>query len=161
MEIKTSEGKQSLKIKKNGNKINIDLKDENGKIKVKIKEDGSVKVKDKNGRKDDDEDHDDNDEDTISPVISLIVSQATASTTATITWITDEPTDSTAAYGTSTPVTTDSPFTLISDTDLVENHSIDLLGLSADTTYNFIVISKDAAGNETVSGEDSFTMPSL
>lgn len=95
--------------------------------------------------------------DTIAPVISLIVSETTASTTAIITWTTDESADSAVAYGTSTPVTTDSPFIVVSDTNFLENHSIDLVGLVASTTYNFIAISKDAVGNKTVSDEDSFT----
>lgn len=155
LEIQTSEGKERLRIKTNGNKVDIDLKNEDGKIKIKIKEDGSVKVKDKKRGKDE------NEEDTTPPVISFIAASTTASTTATIIWTTDETTDSTVAYGTSTPVTTDPPFILVSDTSLVENHSIELVDLDADTVYNFIVISKDAAGNETVSGEDSFTTPSL
>lgn len=72
--------------------------------------------------------------------------------TATITWNTDRDSSSqanygpTLSYGSSTPI----------DTNLVTAHSIELYGLTENTTYHFRVRSKDAAGNEKVSGDYIF-----
>ena len=43
------------------------------------------------------------------------------------------------------------------DQTLVTAHSVTITGLAPNTTYNWRVRSKDAAGNETVSANSTFT----
>lgn len=82
--------------------------------------------------------------DTTPPVISSVYATAT-DTTATITWLTDEPATSIINYGTTTALGS-----TVSDSTLTTTHSITLTGLTASTTYYFEVQSADAAGNLTV-----------
>ncbi len=77
------------------------------------------------------------------PVISNIVATAFANGTATITWTTDEASDSKVDYGTSAGTLNQS-----SSNGLMSlNHSITLTGLSNQTTYFFRVSSTDPSGN--------------
>ncbi len=81
--------------------------------------------------------------DTTAPAISGVSAVADGSGTATITWQTDEPSDSTVDYGTS-------PGSLGSQESegaLVTNHSVVITGLDPGTTYHFRVSSQDASGN--------------
>jgi len=56
LDIRSSDGKQKLKIKTNNGKIDIDYKDNDGKSKLKVKKDGDVKFRSKDkGRKDDED----------------------------------------------------------------------------------------------------------
>ena len=90
--------------------------------------------------------------DTTPPVISeLSVSDITTST-ATITWTTDEPATSQVEYG-----LTESYGSTISDDELVTIRSIQLTGLIISSTYHYRVKSEDASGNEKVSGDNTFT----
>jgi len=90
--------------------------------------------------------------DTTAPVISNVAAGVTT-TTATITWTTNENSDSqveygpTQAYGQSTAL----------DTALVTAHSQGLSGLTPGTLYYYRVKSRDAAGNLTTSAEFTFT----
>lgn len=89
--------------------------------------------------------------DTTPPTISAV--QATpAATTATVTWTTDELSDSRVDYGLDTGY--GSP---VSNSTLVTGHSIALNGLSPATTYHYRVSSRDAAGNSASSGDYTFT----
>lgn len=95
--------------------------------------------------------------DTTSPAISNVAANGITESRATITWTTDEPSDSQVQYGTtnfydfSTPV----------NTALVISHSVSLTGLSANTTYHYRVNSTDSAGNQATSIDYSFmTLPS-
>jgi RHS repeat-associated protein len=91
--------------------------------------------------------------DTTAPVISNVAAAGITATTATITWTTDENSDSQVEYGTTTAYgqsTTLNPA-------LVTAHSQVLSGLTAGTLYYYRVKSKDAAGNLAVSGDFSFT----
>ncbi len=92
--------------------------------------------------------------DTTPPVITNIPgASGVTDTTATITWTTDEPSDSVVQYG----LTTSYGSTRTLDTDVV-SHSVQLQGLSDDTTYQFRVRSTDIAGNgPTTSPNYSFT----
>ncbi len=87
------------------------------------------------------------------PVISEVSSDNVTPTAATITWTTDVPATSqveyglTLAYGSLTPL----------DTALVTGHSVDLSGLTDNTTYHFRVRSKNAAEEETLSDDYTFT----
>lgn len=93
--------------------------------------------------------------DVSAPVISAISVTNIASTSARISWNTDEASDSKVWYGTSTPVLSSSP-SMASSASLVTSHVIDLSGLSASTTHYFLVGSKDASGNNATSSENSF-----
>lgn len=82
-------------------------------------------------------------------------------TTATIMWVTDEPSTSMVAYSTLSPVFKASPGTRIaSDMTLTTFHTITLTGLSSGTTYYYKVYSRDAAGNQGKLAEHSFTTTS-
>jgi hypothetical protein len=85
------------------------------------------------------------------PVISAINAVA-SSTTATITWTTDEPAISLIEYGTTD--TYDSIILL--DSNYVTSHSIELTGLELSTVYHFSVTSQDNSGNSESSGDDTF-----
>jgi len=92
-------------------------------------------------------------QDVTAPTISNVSSSGLTQTQATISWTTDEFSTShldyglTAAYGSSS----------ILDPSLVTSHSVSLGGLSAGTTYNYRVRSKDASGNESVSTNQTFS----
>lgn len=95
--------------------------------------------------------------DTTAPVISNVSYGTPLQTSATITWTTDELSDSRVEWGptisySGTPVTSST---------LVTSHSLDLTGLSAYTVYHFRVKSKDAAGNEGSSVDYSFQTPAI
>lgn len=90
---------------------------------------------------------------TVPPIISTISSGSPTASSAIVTWTTDELSDSQIEYGLTTSY--ESQTTL--DTNLVTDHSVSLSGLSASTTYNFRVKSKDASGNLAVSGNGVFT----
>ncbi len=91
---------------------------------------------------------------TTPPAISGLAS-AVASTTATISWVTNEPATSQILYGTSTAM---GASTELDDT-LVTNHSQELSELAASTTYYYVAQSKDAAGNLASSTQETFTTP--
>ena len=65
--------------------------------------------------------------------------------TATITWTTDEPSDSVVSYGTTTALGSTE-----SNSAMVISHSITLTDVLPDTTYYFEVQSTDAAGNTAI-----------
>ena len=79
------------------------------------------------------------------PLISNVSISGVTSTSATITWTTNELADSVVNYNTSLPL-----IYTASDPTLVINHSITLTGLNPDTTYYFEVQSTDTAGNTAV-----------
>lgn len=91
------------------------------------------------------------DNDVTAPVISG-VSANPSSTTATITWTTDELSDSQVEYGLSN---SDRKFTTTNNT-LVKSHSVSLSGLSKNKSYTYRVYSKDAAGNLSISQTFTF-----
>jgi hypothetical protein len=91
--------------------------------------------------------------DTTPPALSGVGSSNIASTSATISWITNEAADSQVEYGLST--TYGSQSTL--DSTRVTSHSQTLSGITAGTTYNYRVKSRDAAGNPAVSANFTFT----
>ncbi len=84
--------------------------------------------------------------DTTPPVISA-VSAAPASSTATITWTTNEASTSRVDYGTNP-----SSLTLTASVPgLSGSHSVQLIGLAASTTYYFRVTSADVSSNSATS----------
>lgn len=90
----------------------------------------------------------------VPPVISAVTAVNVTSSAATITWTTDQLSDSQVQYGvggttTSTPV----------DGNLVTSHSVSLSGLTASTTYTYKAVSKNSAGDSATSASYTFTTP--
>ncbi|MEA1945166.1 MAG: Ig-like domain-containing protein, partial [Euryarchaeota archaeon] len=75
----------------------------------------------------------------------------------TITWTTDEASDSLVRYDTAPGTYTDSE----PNTTMVTSHSIMLTGLSLNTTYYFVVNSTDASDNSNESEEHNFTTAAI
>ena len=94
--------------------------------------------------------------DTTPPTISAVASSGITSSGATITWTTNEASDSQIDYGTTSSY--GSSTTL--NTSLVTAHSQTLSGLTAGALYHYRVKSKDAAGNLASSGDYTFTTSS-
>jgi hypothetical protein len=91
--------------------------------------------------------------DTAPPVISGVAGSNVTASSATITWTTNEASDTQVEYGKTTSY--GSLTTL--NTSKVTSHSQSLSGLTGSTLYHFRVMSKDAAGNAAVSGDFTFT----
>ncbi|RJQ28798.1 hypothetical protein C4571_02795 [Candidatus Parcubacteria bacterium] len=95
--------------------------------------------------------------DATPPAISSIGTSA-ASTTATISWTTNESATSKVYYGTTNPIDIASTSTLqVSITTLATSHALGLTGLNASTTYFFVIESADASANVSTSTQQSFT----
>jgi len=95
--------------------------------------------------------------DTTAPVISDIVATSTTATTTQIKWLTNEKANSKVWYSISTPVVAATSTAAVSSSDYVLNHSIALSGLTASTTYYYLVTSADKSGNTATATEKSFT----
>ncbi|MEA3398374.1 MAG: fibronectin type III domain-containing protein [Patescibacteria group bacterium] len=93
--------------------------------------------------------------DTIAPFISNIIKTIT-STTANITWNTDENTTDTLYYSDATPVIASSSNSVAAENAATASHAVDLEELTASTTYYFIIQAIDESGNQTTSNEDTF-----
>ena len=89
---------------------------------------------------------------TVAPAITNVASSGLTTTGATITWTTDQPATSQVNYGT----TTGYGLSTVLDTNLVTSHSVTLTGLTQSTTYDFDVVSKNAANQSTTSTNSSF-----
>jgi len=81
------------------------------------------------------------------PVISEVDVSDRSESTATISWVTDEPATGRVEYGTTDAYGLTTP----SDEELTTSHNITLTGLEPDITYYFRVKSEDASGNEATS----------
>jgi hypothetical protein len=92
--------------------------------------------------------------DTTAPVISAVGASGVTSSSATITWTTNEPSDSSVGYG-----VTNTYGASASNGALVTSHSVTLSGLAANTLYHYAAASRDAAGNTGTSGDFTFTTP--
>lgn len=83
----------------------------------------------------------------MSPLtISVVSANNITDTSATITWTTDEPGNSTVTYGNST-----SPTLTSSDSNFLTNHSVTLTGLTPATLYYYNVSSTNSEGTTTTS----------
>jgi chitodextrinase len=91
--------------------------------------------------------------DTTPPVITGVTASPVTSNSASITWTTDEASDSQVDYGTTVAYGSSSPI----NGALGTSHSQLLSGLTAATVYHYRVKSKDAAGNLATSGDFTFT----
>ncbi len=91
--------------------------------------------------------------DSTPPVISSVFASNITSSSATISWSTDEAADSQVEYGLTQSYGSQTAL----DANLLTSHSQNLLGLTASTTYHFFVKSKDLAGNLATSTDYTFT----
>ncbi len=92
------------------------------------------------------------------PVITNVSYASLTTTSATITWTTDEVADSKVGYSTDTSYGNE-----IGTITFATSHTINLTGLSANTKYYFRVISYDAVSNKATKEDSSvqyFTTPS-
>ncbi len=94
--------------------------------------------------------------DTTAPAISNVSATSTASTSAIISWTTNENATGIAWYSTSTPVVT-ATASKTENLTLKKNHSLTLSSLAATTTYYYVVSSKDSSGNTATSSQYSIT----
>jgi PKD repeat protein len=92
--------------------------------------------------------------DTTPFAIKDVLASSETETGAVITWTTNEPGSSQVEYG----KTTEYGLTATSD-ELTTAHSITLSGLEPNTIYHYQVKSKDKAGNEASSVDDTFITP--
>ena len=92
--------------------------------------------------------------DATAPLISALTTTP-ASTTASVSWTTNEAATTKVYFGTATPLVLGSASTVI-DAALVTSHIAALTGLTASTTYYMVVESKDAANNTATSSETTF-----
>ena len=90
--------------------------------------------------------------DTTAPAIT-VVSSDPSTTLAVITWTTDESSNSSVAWGTSTAL---AETTVVNSTNVL-SHSINLTGLAVGATYYYNVTSCDSYGNCNTSGLHNFT----
>jgi chitodextrinase len=94
--------------------------------------------------------------DTTAPVISNVQVSSVTTTSAIITWQTDEPADSVVAFGPSSAYENGS----VSNSTLVTSHSVTLTNLVAGTQYHFQVRSADGSGNQASGGDLTLTTDS-
>ncbi len=94
--------------------------------------------------------------DTTPPQIMSVASTGISQTAATITWTTNEGSDSITQYGLTTNYGSSA-----TSTTLVTAHSVSLSGLTANTTYHYRVRSKDASNNEAISSDATFTTSAI
>jgi len=90
--------------------------------------------------------------DTTAPLISSVQAVSIGENSATITWNTDELATSTVDYGLTTSYGSTETIG-----NFTTNHSIQISGLSASTTYNYSVKSADGSSNSASSGNFTFT----
>ena len=90
--------------------------------------------------------------DTTPPTISNIATSGITTTGATVSWTTNEPSDTLVEYGTSTLYGSSTN----GGSTLGTNHSVALTALTGGTTYHYRVTSKDAAGNPSTSSDHTF-----
>ncbi len=91
------------------------------------------------------------------PFISDIIINDLINDSAIISWDTNKDSNSVVRYGTTSGDYKNVEY----DTALVSSHSISLSGLSAQTTYYFVVNSTDASGNANESSEYNFTTATI
>jgi hypothetical protein len=91
--------------------------------------------------------------DTTPPTISNVTATALTVSGATISWTTNEASDTQVEYGSTTSYGT---LSTLNATSLTA-HSTSLSGLASGTTYHYRVRSRDAAGNLATSGDFTFT----
>lgn len=92
--------------------------------------------------------------DTTAPTFTWIIPYP-FSTVATVMWVTNEPSTGKLYYATTSPIVLASS-TLVSAPTLSMSQSLALTGLTASTTYYFVIEAKDGSGNTSTSTLQSF-----
>ena len=95
--------------------------------------------------------------DVTPPVISNVSPSSITQSSASVSWTTDENSDSQVEYG----LTTGYGSLSASNSSLVTSHNISLSSLSATTLYHYRVKSRDASGNLAVSTDNVFITASI
>ncbi|MFA5911138.1 MAG: N,N-dimethylformamidase beta subunit family domain-containing protein [Vicinamibacterales bacterium] len=104
-------------------------------------------------------------EDSTAPVISAVKATTIDSSRVTVTWTTDEVSNSRIDYGTDPAILTASLSSLppgtvtVTKSSFVTQHSVALTGLQPNTTYYQLVSSTDASGNTATMAPPTFTVP--
>ncbi len=98
--------------------------------------------------------------DTTAPFI-FGVSATPLVNSASISWMTNESSNSRVWFATSTDILNASNKQMTSDLSLTTNHTVGLSGLTSATTYYFLVVSADAAGNTATSTSNLYTFTTL
>lgn len=91
--------------------------------------------------------------DTTPPTISAISASSITSSGATISWTTNETSDTQVDYGLTTAYGQSSAL----NSTLVTSHTVNLTGLSPNTTYNFRVKSRDGSSNLATGANQTFS----
>ncbi len=94
--------------------------------------------------------------DTVKPIIANITASSITTSSATLTWDTNELSNATLYYGTTIATTSNS-----TNSTLTTSHSISLSGLSASTPYYYNISSCDQAGNCNTSIQYNFTTSAI
>ena len=94
--------------------------------------------------------------DTTAPSISSVNVSNITESQATVTWTTNEASDSFVEYGFTSSYTSNTGL----NTSKVTSHSATITGLASGTEYNFSVTSVDTAGNKASSSNSKFTTKS-
>ncbi len=92
--------------------------------------------------------------DNTAPVTSSLA-VSTTTTTATVTWSTDEAARGQVEYGLTSSYTASTSIAI--DASYITSHSVNVSGLSAATTYHYRIVSFDAAGNRRNGSDGTFT----
>jgi chitodextrinase len=87
--------------------------------------------------------------DTTAPTISNIVVSNITETSAVVSWLTDEPSNTQLSYGLNTNYELSEP----TDNSYVTSHTVSIDGLNPATTYHVKLKSADSAGNEGISND--------
>lgn len=95
--------------------------------------------------------------DTRAPRIMDLVHLNIASTTAQIKWRTNKSTSAAVWYSIDSDVIDGTDLEIESRSSLMTSHIVELGGLTADTTYHYLAVSADAAGNTATSSIANFT----
>ena len=90
---------------------------------------------------------------TAPPMLSSMTGASITETSATISWTTNQDSDSQVQYG----LTTGYGSSTNLNASMVSSHSQVLSGLASGTLYHYRVLSRDAAGNVSVSADYTFT----
>lgn len=94
--------------------------------------------------------------DISAPVISSVQATSIAQTSATITWITNEPSSSDVYFALVSIASATSTTHVIGNIGAL-SHTVNLTNLRESKTYYYIVVSSDSAGNAATSSEYSFS----
>ena len=94
--------------------------------------------------------------DATAPVITLFSAVPTGTTSASVSWTTNESASSRVYYSTTSPTNIGTAPSVF-DATLLTVHGINLSGLTASTTYYVVAESRDAANNVSTTSQSSFT----